>query len=239
MNAKKLTTIVLTLILVFSLAACGNGSESNNEPPGTPEVAAAPVTVPDEGNGAEDENIAEEEEEEDDNGDPPFVKLLKSEQFYYEISRVEVETGNEYKQYIVRTEDKYCECYEDFGIFGRVRFIQDFSTGKGFGVKDDLKEYETSDLNLDVVSLTDHNAWTVVGTGTEEVRGEMLEYIDYSSPEELVSRCYLKDGDVYIIATVDTSTQKIKNWISYISNASGNPSPSYFEIPDDYVLVDG
>ena len=49
MNTKKLIAIALILLLVFSLAACGNASDSNNdETRDTPEVGAEPATAPEE-----------------------------------------------------------------------------------------------------------------------------------------------------------------------------------------------
>jgi len=247
MNAKKLIAIALTLILVFSLTACNTGGDksNNDETQDTPEVAAAPVTVPDEGNAAEDEKDAEEEEEADDSGDPRFVRLLKSGTFYYECKSIWIdkeEWVNSEEDEIARigftafAGSKMCEGDEPLRDLGRGRTIWDYEARKIIQIDDDKKEYEERPMRGDGTTLYDYSELTMHDSGVEEVRGETMEYIDYIVPAGDIWRYYLKNGDVYAWRFFNHKTNE-SLYILYVSNVLADPPSSCFEIASDYVKL--
>jgi len=243
MYAKKLISLILVLCLTVSLASCGSVSDkktdddvNTEELQETKMAEENPITVPDDG--SEDENITTPENDEENSDDPPFIQLLKSGQFYFEYSFVQVETGDVWRAgYTVAIGDKISEGIEDYSEKGFARQIWDYGLLKFYTFFDEIKEYSTYDLKGG--SVYDYNKITMIGTGTEQADGEMLEYIDYIYPfssHESTVRCYLKNGDVYIQAMLDADQNA--PFFQYISNASGSPSPSLFDIPTDYTLDD-
>jgi len=245
MKTKKLTAIVLTLILVFSLAACNSGGSKNNtdEIQGTPEVAAAPVTTPDEGNAGEDEKDAKEEEVNNDPDEPPFLKTLRTGVYGYEMrSLIFLFTDNPSPNYGFVYSDGSRAVYgmladEEGELELFMRFIYDYEKNETCMVNDYSKTYmimtDPNNKSMFITSgLPDFSpGQNESGRGTADCNGETLEYIDYGSGEDAV-RVFMKDGDVYCV-----QVQESDQGFRYLEKTySSPPTTEYFEIPDDYEL---
>ena len=244
MKIKKLTAIALILILVFSLASCGNTNESNNdEIRDTPEIDATPATAPDEENVAEDENNAEEEEVNNDPDDPPFIKTLRTGVYGYEMqSLIFVFTDNPSPNhgfvYSDGTRAVYGMLADEEGEFELfMRFIYDYEKNETCMVNDYSKTYsimpDPNNKSMFITSgLPDFTSGqNESGRGTADCNGETLEYIDYGSGEDAV-RVFMKDGDVYCV-----QVQESDQGFRYLEKTySSPPTTEYFEIPDDYEL---
>ena len=78
--------------------------------------------------------------------------------------------------------------------------------------------------------MTNYSVIVAIGTGTDDLMGETLEYIDYLWTNGTITRYFLKDGDVYARWTVLASDGTTANTVMYVSNSTGNPSSSYFNV---------
>ena len=236
MKMKRLISVALILILVFSLASCSLSGGDKPDDNNSSEKIQETQTVEDKpivDTMDEEEEIVEEEEE--DSEDLPFMKILKSGNFYYEVVEEILETGEEYgRWYIVRIGDKECQGMVLKGS-GNYRSIIDASTDKYYDIYDDEKQFSITNLAM---PLRDFNKLQATETGTEEVQGEMWEYIEYSTSSGSTSRYYVKNDDIYCYLRQASGKYSGKLIIGYYLNISDNPSPSYFEIPTDYVNED-
>ena len=239
MNAKKLIAIVLTLILVFSLASCNNGGgkndDSNDEIQNTLEV--------DEENTAEDENNVEEEEVNNEPDEPPFIKTLRTGIYGYEMrSLIFLFTDNPSPNYGFVYSDGSRAVYgmladEEGELELFMRFIYDYEKNETCMVNDYSKTYmimtDPNNKSMFITSgLPDFSpGQNESGRGTADCNGETLEYIDYGSGEDAV-RVFIKDGDVYCV-----QVQESDQGFRYLEKTySSPPTTEYFEIPDDYEL---
>jgi len=242
MNTKKLIAITLILILVFSLASCNSGgSKSNSETPGIPEVAAAPVTAPDEGNGTEDEKDAEEEIIEDTSDEPPFLKTLRSGVYGYDALVVVVssdgERTTEQSAFVYSDGSRAVVCRFDKGEIDE-RCIHDYENNMSYQFFERSKSYrfvENHNILTLNLGMADFRVGQIeTGRGTEDFFGETLDYINYGAGEDLV-RVFIKEGDIYAM-----KTREVERAAYYVLKTySSPPTMEYFDISNmnDYELI--
>ena len=199
---------------------------------GTLTVNETPITDPDDKDKQDkkDDKDDKDDKKNDPGDDPAFIKLLKSGRFYYEVTYYNIETGEEQSHgYDAQTATKSCFCI----MFGSTiwRSILDTEAGKYYDVYDDSEEYTEYDATG--VKVYDYNKWKATGTGTEQLLGETLQYIDYDVPNSGFRRAYLKNGDVCATVMYDEDGKR-SSMVMFISNPSNNPPSSCFEIPSNY-----
>jgi len=235
MKMKRLISIALILLLLFSLASCSTISGDKPDDIGNSEKIQETQTVEEIPDiiQADEKEVVEEEVEEENSDDLPFMRLLKSGEFYYEVVEKYLETGEEIGAwYIARIGD--IECHGTYSEYrGNSRYIDNNSTGIVFDVYDDSKQYEES--LCPSMPLRDYNTYQAIDIGMEEVLGEMWEFIDYSTSSGSTRRYYLKDGDIYAYLRTDYHGKLI---VGYYLNTADNPSPDYFDIPPDYEFIE-
>jgi len=255
---KKILPIVLTVVCVIVVVTAAAaalylflprpGADIADPPaPDAPEVVEN-VVAEEKKDIAEEKEEEEEEEVDDGPVDPPFITLLKSGEycFDYEMHMPSSFDSDEnyelfnsgYKAKTVGMECTYAVYKDGYGD----RIVLDEAAKKRYIVNDSSKHCE--EYNAPTLVLTDFAAFELTDTGTEMLIDEMLDYMEYKSTsdiDEMVHffeipesglRVYLKDGDVYAYKHFLLGT--LQNTIYYVSNASPNPSPECFEIPDTY-----
>jgi len=217
---KKIKPIVVILIITMALLALGGSA-----------LAKEITDSADDSEKAVKPDIEEEEAIIID--DPPFITLLKTKQYYYDYRHVSIRTGEDIRSgYAVRVFAKNCNYSvlpDGFGL----RNVRDYSTNELFTTTSMPGAYNNTNkqpIGNWWSKMTDYSRWIAIGTGTEELLGETLQYIDYRAPDGLVTRCYLKDGDVYAMWQVRIPDGSSGNLAVYVSNFNGNPSNSYFNV---------
>jgi len=233
MDTKKLTVIALILILIFSLAACGNGGGS-----GDPEL------LPEDTTGAAETPATPEETEEppDDTGDePPFLKTLRTGVYGYDALVVVVQEDGS------RSNEQNAFVYSDGSraVIGRFdegklveRCIHDYEKNMSYQFFEKSKQYRFVEnhniLTLNLGMADFRSGQTETGRGTEDFFGETLDYINYGAGEDLV-RIFIKEGDVYAM-----KTRGIERAAYYVLKTySSPPTTEYFDTQNtnDYELI--
>jgi len=224
---KRIKPIVVILIIAVSLLALCGGALAKE--------------IIDSGDDSE-KAIKPEIEEEDAIiiADPPFITYLKSKRFYYDFKNVNILTGVDGDSgYTAR--NFAVNCTYTMWVNGMtVRDLNDFSTNKWFNtVTKSGVNYGTDRNPIGRLvgawhKMDDYSVWEAIDTGTGELRGETLQYIDYSNHRGGITRCFLKDGDVYAMWDVRYSNGNSAITATYVSNATGNPSSSYFTHPQNW-----
>ena len=220
---KKLMPIVVILIIAAALLAFGGGALAK-EAIDSGDISEKPVKPDIE---VEDALIID---------DPPFLTILRTKLYYYDFRNVNILTGVESSSgYTAR--NFAVSCYYTSSLnTPSMRTLRDFSTNKMFRthVMPGVYNYSTRQPMARWggmwSKMTDYSVWQAIDTGTDELMGETLQYIDYNRSGGM-TRCYLKDGDVYAMLDVRRSDGSSANVVTYVSNATGNPPSSYFTHP--------
>jgi len=176
--------------------------------------------------------------------DPPFISILKTKLFYYDYRYVNLQTGEEGDYgYIARNFAVYCHynttATPEGGSF-TTRRIEDYSTNKMYrtsimpGVYNYTTRQPMARWGGFWSKMIDYSEWKAIDTGIEELMEETLQYIDYSVPSGRITRCYLKDGDIYAMWVVSHRDGSSANTVTYVSNATGDPSDDIFSQPQKW-----
>jgi len=224
---KKTKPIVVILIFAVALLALCGGA-----------LAKEIIDSGDDSQEAVKPDILEEEALIID--DPPFITILKSKLYCYDYRIVNIRTGEETSSgYTARNFAVQCTYILSPDGFGR-RTLQDYPTNKQFttvsmpGVYTNSYRQPMGRLIGFWSRMGDYSDWKAIDSGTEELMGEMLQYIDYRNIIGRVTRCFLKDGDVYAMWVVRHTDGSSANAVTYVSNATGNPSSSYYTPPQSW-----
>jgi len=220
----------------------GNGSGNDSDMDIKPGIDSGVDTEPDKSGKEEDIDSGDdsgkeikpdlEEEEAFIIDDPPFITKLKSKQFYYEYRNVSLLTGEDGSSgYSARSFDKECSNNKSKDGF-TLREIYDYSSNKmrTFVGKSQISDHGAHPIGIWWNKMTNYSVIVAIGTGTDDLMGETLEYIDYLWTNGTITRYFLKDGDVYARWTVLNSDGVAANTVMYVSNSTGNPSSSYFNV---------
>ena len=224
---KKTKPIVVILIFAVALLALGGNV-----------LAKEIIDSGDDSEKAVKPDILEEEALIID--DPLFITILKSKLYCYDYRIVNIRTGEESSSgYSARNFAVSCY-YTSSPDMPSMRTLRDYPTNKMYRthVNPGFYNYSTRQPMGRLVGfwsrMEDYSDWKAIDSGTEELLGEMLQYIDYRNDIGRVTRCYLKDGDVYAMLVVRYSDGSSANAVTYVSNATGNPSSSYFAPPQSF-----
>ncbi len=222
---KKSLAILLSLIMVFSLAACGGGGE---EPTGE-EV----------NNQVENQ---EEQQQDETPGEIPeelagtktlayFQKFLSGGEYTMEMKTtaegMEMTMKSVYKGDMIYSESEY----------GGQKNIMVMKEGYQYIIDHNSKTVMKMQV-IDNAAVTDMfsdeaaNYETAVATGTTEYNGKSYEYEEFTVEGETVQ--YLFDGnDLKIIKATVMGTESIVEILSIEKGADA----SLFEIPEDYQMI--
>jgi len=167
--------------------------------------------------------------------DPPFMTLLRTKKYYYDWRRANILTGvGRTSGYIARDfarESVLTHTVMD-GDWSKMRFVDDYSTNKATRYSSTNYYSEgagqRSPIGVWSSKAKDYSMWKAIDTGTDELVGETLQYIDYSRPDGIITRFYLKDGDVYAMYNVLYPGGETDQIAEYVSNSTGNPPNSIF-----------
>ncbi len=217
---KKLLTILLALIMVFSLAACGGGGE---KPTGSEEV----------------QNQVENQEEQHQEEIPVastktlayFQKFLSGGEYTMEMKTtaegMEMTMKSAYKGDMIYSESEY----------GGQKSIMVMKDGYQYIIDNNSKtvmKMQVIDNGAVMEMFSDEaaNYETAAATGNTEYNGKSYDYEEFTFEGETVQ--YLFDGnDLKIIKANVMGTESIVEIISLEKGADS----SLFEIPEDYQMI--
>ena len=216
---KKLFAILLSLIMVFSLAACGGGGE---EPAGGEEV----------------NNQVENQEEQQQEEIPAastktlayFQKFLSGGEY-----TMEMKTTAEGMTVVVKTSYKGDATYSESEFDGQkscVLMKDDFQYIIDHNAKTVMKISALEATVQDVFADEAANYETAAASGTTEYNGKTYDYEEFTVEGETVQ--YLFDGnDLKIMKANVMGTESIVEIISLEKGADAK----LFEIPEDYQVI--
>ena len=216
---KKILAILLSLIMVFSLVACGGGGE---EPAGGEEV----------------NNQVENQEEQQQEEIPAastktlayFQKFLSGGEY-----TMEMKTTAEGMTVVVKTSYKGDATYSESEFDGQkscVLLKDDFQYIIDHNAKTVMKISALEATVQDVFADEAANYETAASSGTTEYNGKSYDYEEFTVEGETVQ--YLFDGaDLKIIKANVMGTESIVEIISLEKGADAK----LFEIPEDYQMI--
>ena len=216
---KKILAILLSLIMVFSLAACGGGGE---EPAGGEEV----------------NNQVENQEEQQQEEIPAastktlayFQKFLSGGEYTMEMKTtaegMEMTMKSAYKGDMIYSESEYAGQKSIMVMKDGYQYIIDHNA------KTVMKISALEATVKDVFADEAANYETVVASGETEYNGKTYDYEEFTVEGETVQ--YLFDGDeLKIIKANVMGTESIVEIISLEKGAN----EKLFEIPEDYQMI--
>ena len=217
---KKLFAILLSLIMVFSLAACGGGGE---EPAGGEEV----------------NNQVENQEEQQEEKLPEastktlayFQKFLSGGEYTMEMKTtaegMEMTMKSAYKGDMIYSESEYAGQKSIMVMKDGYQYIIDHSS------KTVMKmQVVDNGVVMDMFSDEAANYETAVASGETEYSGKSYDYEEFTVEGETVQ--YLFDGnDLKIMKVNVMGTESIVEIISLEKGADAK----LFEIPEDYQMI--
>ncbi len=217
---KKLLAIFLSLVMVFSLAACGGGEET---PPGGEEV------------NNQVENQQEQQQEEIPAASTKtlayFQKFLSGGEYTMEMKTsaegMEMTMKSAYKGDMIYSESEYGGQKSIMVMKDGYQYIIDHST------KTVMKmQVLDNGAVMDMFADEAENYETAVASGTTEYNGKAYEYEEFTIEGETVQ--YLFDGnDLKIMKANVMGTESVVEIISLEKGADGK----LFEIPEDYQMI--
>ena len=217
---KKLLAILLSLIMVFSLAACGGGGE---EPAGGEEV----------------NNQVENQEEQQQEEIPAastktlayFQKFLSGGEYTMEMKTtaegMEMTMKSAYKGDMIYSESEYAGQKSIMVMKDGYQYIIDHSS------KTVMKmQVVDNGAVMDMFSDEAANYETAASSGTTEYNGKSYDYEEFTVEGETVQ--YLFDGnDLKIMKANVMGTESVVEIISLEKGADAK----LFEIPEDYQMI--
>ena len=217
---KKILAILLSLIMVFSLAACGGGGE---EPAGGEEV----------------NNQLENQEEQQQEEIPAastktlayFQKFLSGGEYTMEMKTtaegMEMTMKSAYKGDMIYSESEYAGQKSIMVMKDGYQYIIDHSS------KTVMKmQVVDNSAVMDMFADEAANYETAVASGTTEYNGKTYDYEEFTVEGETVQ--YLFDGaDLKIIKANVMDTESVVEIISLEKGADSK----LFEIPEDYQMI--
>ena len=217
---KKLLAILLSLIMVFSLAACGGGGE---EPAGGEEV----------------NNQVENQEEQQQEEIPAastktlayFQKFLSGGEYTMEMKTtaegMEMTMKSAYKGDMIYSESEYAGQKSIMVMKDGYQYIIDHSS------KTVMKmQVVDNSAVMDMFSDEAANYETAVASGETEYNGKTYDYEEFTVEGETVQ--YLFDGnDLKIMKANVMGTESVVEIISLEKGADAK----LFEIPEDYQMI--
>ena len=218
---KKLLAILLSLIMVFSLAACGGGGE---EPVGGEEV----------NNQVENQEEQQQEEKLPEASTKTlayFQKFLSGGEYTMEMKTtaegMEMTMKSAYKGDMIYSESEYAGQKSIMVMKDGYQYIIDHSS------KTVMKmQVVDNGAVMDMFSDEAANYETAASSGTTEYNGKSYDYEEFTVEGETVQ--YLFDGaDLKIIKANVMGTESIVEIISLEKGADAK----LFEIPEDYQMI--
>ena len=217
---KKLLAILLSLIMVFSLAACGGGGE---EPAGGEEV----------------NNQLENQEEQQQEEIPAastktlayFQKFLSGGEYTMEMKTtaegMEMTMKSAYKGDMIYSESEYAGQKSIMVMKDGYQYIIDHSS------KTVMKmQVVDNEAVMDMFSDEAANYETAAASGETEYNGKTYDYEEFTVEGETVQ--YLFDGnDLKIMKANVMGTESVVEIISLEKGADAK----LFEIPEDYQMI--
>ena len=217
---KKILAILLSLIMVFSLVACGGGGE---EPAGGEEV----------------NNQVENQEEQQQEEIPAastktlayFQKFLSGGEYTMEMKTtaegMEMTMKSAYKGDMIYSESEYAGQKSIMVMKDGYQYIIDHSS------KTVMKmQVVDNGVVMDMFSDEAANYETAVASGETEYSGKSYDYEEFTVEGETVQ--YLFDGnDLKIMKANVMGTESIVEIISLEKGADAK----LFEIPEDYQMI--
>ena len=217
---KKLLAILLSLIMVFSLAACGGGGE---EPAGGEEV----------------NNQVENQEEQQQEEIPAastktlayFQKFLSGGEYTMEMKTtaegMEMTMKSAYKGDMIYSESEYAGQKSIMVMKDGYQYIIDHSS------KTVMKmQVVDNGAVMDMFADEAANYETAVASGETEYNGKTYDYEEFTVEGETVQ--YLFDGnDLKIMKANVMGTESVVEIISLEKGADAK----LFEIPEDYQMI--
>ena len=218
---KKLLAILLSLIMVFSLAACGGGGE---EPAGGEEV----------NNQVENQEEQQQEEKLPEASTKTlayFQKFLSGGEYTMEMKTtaegMEMTMKSAYKGDMIYSESEYAGQKSIMVMKDGYQYIIDHSS------KTVMKmQVVDNGAVMDMFSDEAANYETAVASGETEYNGKTYDYEEFTVEGETVQ--YLFDGnDLKIMKANVMGTESIVEIISLEKGADAK----LFEIPEDYQMI--
>ncbi len=217
---KKVLVILLSLIMVFSLAACGGGGETPSD-------------------GEEVQNQVENQEEQQQEEIPAastktlayFQKFLSGGEYTMEMKTsaegMEMTMKSVYKGDMIYSESEYAGQKSIMVMKEGFQYIIDHSS------KTVMKmQIIDNGAVMDMFADEAANYETAAATGTTEYNGKSYEYEEFSFEGETVQ--YLYDGnDLKIMKASVMGTESVVEIISLEKGADSK----LFEIPEDYQMI--
>ena len=218
---KKLFAILLSLIMVFSLAACGGGGE---EPAGGEEV----------NNQAENQEEQQQEEKLPEASTKTlayFQKFLSGGEYTMEMKTtaegMEMTMKSAYKGDMIYSESEYAGQKSIMVMKDGYQYIIDHSS------KTVMKmQVVDNSAVMDMFADEAANYETAAASGETEYNGKSYDYEEFTVEGETVQ--YLFDGnDLKIMKANVMGTESIVEIISLEKGADAK----LFEIPEDYQMI--
>ena len=218
---KKILAILLSLIMVFSLAACGGGGE---EPAGGEEV----------NNQVENQEEQQQEEKLPEASTKTlayFQKFLSGGEYTMEMKTtaegMEMTMKSAYKGDMIYSESEYAGQKSIMVMKDGYQYIIDHSS------KTVMKmQVVDNSAVMDMFADEAANYETAVATGTTDYNGKSYDYEEFTVEGETVQ--YLFDGnDLKIMKANVMGTESIVEIISLEKGADAK----LFEIPEDYQMI--
>ena len=218
---KKLLAILLSLIMVFSLAACGGGGE---EPAGGEEV----------NNQVENQEEQQQEEKLPEASTKTlayFQKVLSGGEYTMEMKTtaegMEMTMKSAYKGDMIYSESEYAGQKSIMVMKDGYQYIIDHSS------KTVMKmQVVDNSAVMDMFADEAANYETAVASGETEYNGKSYDYEEFTVEGETVQ--YLFDGDElkFIKATVEGEEGVVE-----ILSLEKGADAKLFEIPEDYQMI--
>ena len=217
---KKILAILLSLIMVFSLVACGGGGE---EPAGGEEV----------------NNQVENQEEQQQEEIPAastktlayFQKFLSGGEYTMEMKTtaegMEMTMKSAYKGDMIYSESEYAGQKSIMVMKDGYQYIIDHSS------KTVMKmQVVDNGAVMDMFADEASNYETAVSSGTTEYNGKSYDYEEFTVEGETVQ--YLFDGDE--LKFIKASAEGEEGVVEILSLEKGADA-KLFEIPEDYQMI--
>ncbi len=222
---KKLLAILLSLIMVFSLAACGGGGE---EPAGGEEVQ----------NQVENQEEQQEEISEEIPDELASTKTLAYFQKFLSGGEytMEMKTTAEGMEVTMKSAYKGDMMYSESDM-GGIKSVMVMRDGYQYIIDEASKtvmktQVVDNSAVMDMFADEAENYETAVTAGTTEYNGKSYEYEEFTVEGETVQ--YLFDGnDLKIMKATVMGTESVVEIISLEKGADA----SLFEIPEDYQII--